>query len=151
MAEKTFWQTKALSALSGEEWEKLCDGCGLCCLHKLEDEDTGEISYTDVACRLMDIKSCQCRKYKIRKTLVPDCVVLDADMVHQFRWLPKTCAYRRIAEKKDLYDWHPLISGSDQTVHEAGISVRGKVVDEKEAGPLEDHIVLWPMTEGDED
>lgn len=127
--------------MSESEWESLCDGCGLCCLHKLEDYDTGEVSYTNVACRLLDIRSCRCEKYKIRKKLVPDCVVLKPKQVKTFKWLPRTCAYRLISEGKDLYAWHHLVSGSKDTVHEVGISVMGKVISEKDAGDLEDHII----------
>lgn len=136
-----FWKYKTIDKMSKDEWEKLCDGCGLCCLHKLEDADTGEVSYTEVACRLLDIKSCRCKKYSARKKLVPDCMILKPENVDQFNWLPKTCAYRLISEGKPLYPWHPLISGSENTVHEAGISVRGKVISEREAGDLQNHII----------
>lgn len=136
-----FWKRKTLDEMSEDEWESLCDGCGLCCLHKLEDYDTGEVSYTNVACRLLDIDSCRCKKYQKRKRLVPDCVVLKPEQVKTFKWLPTTCAYRLISEGNDLYAWHHLISGSTNTVHEAGISVMRKVISEKDAGDLEDHII----------
>jgi len=140
-AKDAFWKAKKLEQMNEAQWESLCDGCGLCCLHKLEDADTGDIAYTNVACRLLDLQSCRCQKYKIRKLLVPDCVILTADQVENFTWLPPTCAYRLVAEGRDLPDWHPLISGRAETVHEAGISVRGRAISEREAGPLEDHII----------
>lgn len=138
---KPFWQEKALDEMSQDEWESLCDGCGLCCLHKLEDYDTGDVSYTNVACRLLDIDTCRCRKYSKRKKLVPDCVILKPEDVQKFKWLPKTCAYRLISEGKDLFDWHPLISGSGLTVHKSGVSVSQKAISERDAGDLEDHII----------
>ncbi|MEZ5757779.1 MAG: YcgN family cysteine cluster protein [Emcibacteraceae bacterium] len=136
-----FWKRKSLSEMTTEEWEALCDGCGLCCLHKLEDADTGEIAYTDVACRLLDIKSCRCKNYEKRKNLVPDCVILKPEYVDQFKWLPETCAYRLISENKDLFPWHHLISGDRETIHKIGVSVINKVISERDAGDLEDHII----------
>lgn len=133
-----------MSSMSAEEWESLCDGCGKCCLHKLEDEDTGEIAYTNVACRLLNLGTAQCKNYGNRRTFVPDCVQLTAAAVSTLRWLPSTCAYRLLAEGKDLPWWHPLVSGRADTVHEAGISVRGRVIAENRAGPLDYHIVSWP-------
>lgn len=138
-----FWRVKKLSEMTGEEWESLCDGCGLCCLHKLEDSDTHEVTYTNVTCRLLDTGTCRCKNYKIRKKLVPDCVVLTPDRVSEFHWLPRSCAYRLVSEGKDLYPWHPLISASEDSVHKAGISVRGRVISERDAGDLEDHIIDW--------
>lgn len=138
-----FWRNVTLSQMTDEEWEALCDGCGLCCLHKLEDEETGDISYTNVACRLLDIGSCRCKNYSIRKKLVPDCVVLTANQVADFHWLPRTCAYRLIEEGKDLPPWHPLISGSKDAVHHAGISIQNRAISERDAGDLQDHIVDW--------
>ncbi|HSV29091.1 MAG TPA: YcgN family cysteine cluster protein [Candidatus Omnitrophota bacterium] len=139
-----FWRTKALTSMSPDEWESLCDGCGKCCLHKLEDEDTGEIAYTNVACRLLNLGTCRCKDYDNRKAHVPDCVRLTPEAVADLSWLPSTCAYRLLSEGKDLPWWHPLVSGDPDSVHLAGISVRNRVVAENRAGPLEHHIVDWP-------
>ncbi len=141
--EEPFWRRKTLVEMSRVEWESLCDGCGKCCLLKLEYEDTGEIDWSNIACRQLDPATCRCRNYALRKTLVEDCVSLTPDMVGNLAWLPATCAYRLINEGRDLYWWHPLVSGSDQTVHQAGISVRGRVIGEDEAGDVEDHLVDW--------
>jgi uncharacterized protein len=130
--------------MSRQEWESLCDGCGKCCLHKLEDEDTGAIHHTNVACRLLNLGTCQCKDYDNRRTHVPDCVQLTAEVVADLLWLPSTCAYRLLAENKPLEWWHPLVSGDPNTVHEAGASVRGRVISENRAGPLDHHIVDWP-------
>jgi len=140
-----FWRTKALDEMSTEEWESLCDGCGRCCLHKLEDIDTGLYFYTNVACRLLDCETCSCTNYLQRSTLVKDCVLISPSNNEQYNWLPATCAYRLMAEGKSLEWWHPLISGSSETVHEAGISVRGRTVSETTVptGQLEDHIISW--------
>lgn len=127
MTDKPFWQTKNLNQLTRSEWESLCDGCGQCCLHKLQDEDTDEIYWTSVACTLLNPETCQCRDYPNRKKTVPDCIFLTPEIVDEVDWLPVTCAYRLVAEGSDLYWWRPLVSGSPETVHEAGISVRGKV------------------------
>lgn len=122
-----FWKTKPLEAMSPAEWESLCDGCGKCCLAKLEDEDTGKIHWTSVACRMFDAKTCRCTDYAGRLERVPDCVRLTPQNVRTLTWLPATCAYRLVAEGKDLAWWHPLVSGSTQTVHDAGISMRGRI------------------------
>ena len=139
-----FWKTKTLAEMSDAEWESLCDGCAKCCLEKLLYEDTGEIDYTNVACRLLDIKTCRCTNYGERQRFVPDCVQLTADNIFQLKWMPSTCAYRLISEGKDLPDWHPLVSGDPNSAHKARASVRGRVVTEADAGDLEDHIVKWP-------
>jgi uncharacterized cysteine cluster protein YcgN (CxxCxxCC family) len=135
-----FWE-KPLADLSREEWEALCDGCGKCCLHKLEDADTGEVHATSVACKLLDTHSARCTNYRGRRAFVPDCIRLSANNVARMGWLPKTCAYRLRAEGKPLFDWHPLISGDPESVHRAGISVRGWTISEGEAGDLEFHLV----------
>jgi uncharacterized cysteine cluster protein YcgN (CxxCxxCC family) len=136
-----FWKEKTLSEMTPAEWESLCDGCGQCCLHKLEDADTGELLITEVACRLLDVQTCRCRHYAERLRYVPDCIHLTAAKIHEFHWLPPTCAYRLLAEGRDLPDWHPLITGTAESVHRAGISVQSWAISEREAGPLEDHVV----------
>ena len=127
------------------EWETLCDGCGRCCLHKLEDEDTTEVFYTDVACRLLDIKNCRCTHYADRKRLVPDCMVMSPATVNRDDWLPSTCAYRLLREGRDFYWWHHLVSDDKQTVHEAGISVQGRAQSECDADQLKHRLVTWPQ------
>jgi len=139
-----FWESKRLDEMSREEWESLCDGCGRCCLHKLRYEDTGDLSFTNVACRLLDLNSCRCGDYANRHRRVPDCVSLTPQEVSEIDWLPPSCAYRRIAEGRGLAWWHPLVSGDPETVHRAGVSVQGRAVGERAAGPLEHHIVDWP-------
>lgn len=122
-----FWKTKALEDMTASEWESLCDGCGKCCLAKLEDEDTGEIHWTSVGCRLFDAERCRCSDYENRQSKVSDCVRLTPEKVRSIAWLPSTCAYRLVAEGRDLHDWHPLMSGDAGTVHSAGISMRGRI------------------------
>ncbi len=139
-----FWKTKPLEDMTRAEWESLCDGCGRCCLHKLRDEDTDRVAFTEVACRLLDTQSCRCRDYRDRRQHVPDCVKLTPRRVAAIDWLPPTCAYRLVAGGKDLHWWHPLVSGDPESVHRAGVSVRGRAVPEREAGALEDHVVQWP-------
>lgn len=143
MTDLPFWRAKTLDQLSRDEWESLCDGCGKCCLHKLEDMDTGRVHYTNVACRLLDLGSCRCGNYPKRQALVPDCISLDPTLVDALKWMPSTCGYRLVAERKDLPWWHPLVSGDSETVHQAGVSVRGRAVAEHLAGELEDHVVDW--------
>lgn len=139
-----FWKEKSLAEMNRTEWEALCDGCGKCCLHKLEDEDTGEIHHTDIACRFLDAETIQCGKYLTRQRYVGNCVVMSADLLEKLPWMPSTCAYRLLYEGKDLYDWHPLVSGDKDSTFKAGQSVRGRTVDEREAGEFEDHLVTWP-------
>ena len=142
--ETSFWQRKSLSEMNKAEWESLCDGCARCCLNKLENDSTGEVQYTDVACRLLDLNACRCVSYDERKRYVPDCQILNPKNVKRLSWLPATCAYRLIDEGKDLHWWHPLVSGDPETVHEAGISVRGRVVSARDTDDLEGRVVGWP-------
>ncbi|MFM2301343.1 MAG: hypothetical protein RLZZ84_1079 [Pseudomonadota bacterium] len=141
-----FWELP-VTALTRDEWEALCDGCGQCCLHKAEDEDTGIIYPTNVACRLLDLKTARCSDYKGRKRQVPDCLKLNPQLAASIEWLPDTCAYRLRADGQPLAPWHYLISGDTETVHTAGISVRGKAISELVAGPLEQHVILPPGME----
>jgi len=137
-----FWEL-SLEALNRAEWEALCDGCGRCCLHKLEDEETGEVIETNVACKLLDHGTARCTDYKHRKAFVPDCLRLTPKLVAQVRWLPETCAYKRRAEDRPLPSWHYLLTGSQDAMIRAGVSVIGRVIAEDDAGPLEHHIVEW--------
>src|SRR6476660_3153397 len=143
-----FWRRKTLTQLTQQEWESLCDGCGRCCLNKLEDEETGRIYFTDVGCRLLDAETWRCADYEHRLTKVPDCLQLTPENVGELNWLPPTCGYRLVAQGKDLYWWHPLVSGDPETVHIAGVSVRGRVSKSETEVPedqLEDYLVSWPM------
>ena len=143
---KPFWQLIPLAAMNPQQWESLCDGCGKCCLHKLENEDDGEVYYTDVACRYLS-ENCRCQHYQQRQQKVEMCLRLRAeDLVNVQHWLPSTCAYRLLAEGEPLPAWHPLVSGDPESVHRAGMSVRGRVVNETVVNldDLEDHIVYWP-------
>jgi uncharacterized cysteine cluster protein YcgN (CxxCxxCC family) len=128
-----FWKRKSLSEMTAAEWESLCDGCGLCCMLKVQDEDTGDVFYTDVACRLFDIETCRCTDYANRAKQVADCLVLTPDEKDAYEWLPDSCAYRRLANGQELPGWHPLITGRPESVHEAGISMQGKATSEKDA------------------
>ena len=139
-----FWRTKTLAQMSRAEWESLCDGCGRCCLHKLRDDETGEIEFTNVACRLLDLKTAKCSNYENRKSYIPDCVKLTPKRLEKLDWLPPSCAYRLLRDGKDLPPWHPLRTQRQETVIEAGASVAGRCIDEREAGPLEHHITAWP-------
>jgi uncharacterized protein len=143
-ARKPFWE-KPLAALDRGEWEALCDGCGRCCMHKLEDEESGELYPTNVACKLLDRRQGRCSDYAHRKQRVADCVVLKRDQLGSMDWLPDTCAYKLRAAGKPLPDWHYLVSGSRETVHEAGQSTRGWTVSEVDAGELEWHVVDRPL------
>jgi len=143
-----FWEQKPLKKLSPREWEALCDGCGKCCLNKLEDEDSGEVALTRVACRLLDDQSCQCAHYETRHSFIPECIVLKPENLdtHAY-WMPQTCAYRRLWEGKSLPEWHPLVTGDPDSVHRAGVSVRGMTVSEFDT-PLEeweDYIIEEPV------
>ena len=137
---RPFWE-KPLGTLSRAEWEALCDGCGQCCLHKLEDEDTGEVHFTNVACRLLDTGTAQCKDYRGRLAHVPDCLRLTPAKVAALAWLPGTCAYRLRASGEPLPEWLYLVCGDRDAVHRAGVSVRGRVVSEDLAGPIENHVL----------
>lgn len=135
MTATPFWKTTPLAAMDRAQWESLCDGCGRCCLHKLEDIDTGKLFFTSVVCHLMDDRSCRCTRYAERNILVPDCLVLSPDNLATINFLPDTCAYRLLNEGRELPAWHPLVSGSADSVHDAGISVRDKVISEEFVHP----------------
>lgn len=144
VAETRFWE-QPLASLDHGQWEALCDGCGLCCLHKLEDEDSGDFYLTDVACRLLDLVSGRCGRYGDRHRHVPDCITLSPGKLADYRWLPPTCAYRLRAAGRPLPDWHYLNSGDPEAVHRLGLSVRGRAVSELECDPGEDRIVAGPF------
>jgi uncharacterized cysteine cluster protein YcgN (CxxCxxCC family) len=130
MTEKPFWERKALDQMTQEEWESLCDGCGLCCLVRYEDEDTGDVVPTRVHCRLFDSDLCRCKDYANRWATVPDCIKLTPGNIEALEWMPKSCAYRRLYEGRGLASWHPLISGDPESVHRAGVSIRGQTISE---------------------
>lgn len=139
-----FWESVPLDEMTKSQWELLCDGCAKCCLHKLEDEDTGDVYYTKVVCRYMS-NDCRCTEYSRRNELVPNCVCLKPEDVEDFHWLPSTCAYRLISEGKSLEDWHPLMSGNRSTVHTAGASIKDRALSENYVHPdgFEEHIITW--------
>ncbi len=139
-----FWKRKTLAELDSAEWESLCDGCGLCCLQKLEDEEDGAVYYTRIACRLLDLKTCQCSDYSNRRASVPDCIQLNAQDAAQFKWLPPTCAYRLVAERKDLPLWHHLVCGDREAVHVERISQAGRMLAEGSVAEehWEDHLIF---------
>jgi len=142
-----FWEKKPMAKLSKREWEALCDGCGKCCLNKIEDEETGRVYLTRVACRLFDDSTCKCGQYKIRHQFVPECIVLRPDNIDEHAyWMPRTCAYRLVWQGKPLPNWHPLVSGDPETVHDAGVSMRGRTVAEFEVDEddWEDHLIEEP-------
>ncbi len=141
MTDKPFWERLTLREMNREQWESLCDSCGKCCIHKLEDDETGEVFATNVACRLLDRRTGRCTNYRLRKAFVPECVRLTPEKLDELDWLPSTCAYRLLHEGKPLPDWHPLVTGDPETVHTSGQSVRGWTVSEDDAGELEYHIV----------
>jgi uncharacterized protein len=143
-----FWERYPLTQLNRTEWESVCDGCGKCCLNKLEDEDTGEVALTRIACRLLDNETCRCAQYPIRHQFVPECIVLTPKtLADNMYWLPQTCGYRLLHEGRPLYDWHPLISGDPDSVHRAGVSVQGMTIPEFEVheDDWEDHIIEEPL------
>ena len=141
--EKPFWKTKTLTEMTQAEWESLCDGCGKCCLIKLEDAETKELFYTDVACHMLNAKTCQCKDYAKRREVVDDCLQLEVDDVEEFKWLPKSCSYRLLHEGKNLPKWHHLISGDRNMVHKKKKSVKNRVVSETEVMEVAEHIVYW--------
>ena len=145
MSAARFWEERSLEALTDAEWESLCDGCARCCLHKLEDEESGEIAFTAVRCRYLIEAECRCSDYSNRSKLMPNCIPLRQEDVASLSWLPSTCAYRLVAEGKPLEAWHPLISGSPDSVHEAGISIRGRVISDEFVHPdgYDEHIIQW--------
>lgn len=144
MSAQPFWETTSLKDMTRKQWESLCDGCALCCLHKLEDEDTEEVYYTDVHCRYMDTTNCNCTVYLERQEKVPNCVWLTPNQASEFHWLPDSCAYRVLAEGRKLADWHPLISGDPNSVHEAGVSIKGKgVADNQVAEEDWEDRIIW--------
>lgn len=143
-----YWERKSLSQMTRDEWEALCDGCGKCCLNKLEDEDTGAVALTRVACRLLDDNTCRCAQYEIRHQFVPDCIVLTpGNLPENLYWMPESCAYKRLHQGKGLLDWHPLLTGTPTSVEAAGVSVRGLTVSEFDVheDDWEDHIIEEPL------
>ncbi|CAI8206015.1 MAG: Uncharacterised protein [Alphaproteobacteria bacterium] len=146
MAEKPFWESVKLADMTAAQWEAVCDGCAKCCLVKLQDEDSEEIVFTDIVCNLLDQESCRCTHYTQRTKLVPDCVKLTKDNLDKIDFMPPSCAYRLLHEGKDLPDWHPLVSGRAETVVEAGMSVKGRVIAEMAFdGDAEDRVADWPL------
>ena len=140
-----WWHSKTLAELDSTEWDALCDGCAKCCLHKLEDEDSGEVCYTKVRCRYLDEQTCRCSDYKNRTVLVPSCIELHVENSAALDWLPSTCAYRLRAHQQPLPDWHHLVSGDKNSVHLAGVSIRGRAISEEYVHPdgYDEHIVSW--------
>ncbi len=140
-----WWQDTPLAELDREQWEALCDGCAKCCLHKLEDEDSGEVFYTKVRCRYLDEQECRCTDYANRSVLVPNCIRLQVEEIDDLDWLPSTCAYRLRARGEPLPDWHYLVSCDRETVHRAGVSIRGRAVSDEFVHPdgYDEHIVHW--------
>ena len=142
MGSTGFWTTTELADMTDSEWESLCDGCGLCCVHLLQD-DLGQVYQTEVVCDLIDLNSCQCTRYAERQQLVPDCNKVSLALPEAFPTMPETCAYRRLYYGQDIPEWHPLVTGSTDAMHAGGHSARGKVIHESDAGELEDHVVAW--------
>ncbi|MHA1523004.1 MAG: YcgN family cysteine cluster protein [Alphaproteobacteria bacterium] len=144
-----FWRRVPLEKMTDEQWESLCDGCARCCLIKLEDIDTGELAFTNISCRLLDAKTCRCTDYANRSKRVPDCIPIKPKEISKLKWMPPTCAYRLLSEGRDLFWWHPLVSGDPDTVHQASISVAGRHICETSVpkSELEQHVVAWPRQE----
>jgi uncharacterized cysteine cluster protein YcgN (CxxCxxCC family) len=140
MTTKPFWRVKTLAEMTSAEWESLCDGCGLCCLVRFEDEDSGEITPTTVACKLFDSATCRCTDYPQRRRQVPDCIKLTPQNIANLPWMPLSCAYRRLHEGKDLPHWHPLVTGDPESVHAAGVSMRGRTINESTLGDPDDAL-----------
>lgn len=140
-----FWETKTLAEMTTEQWESLCDNCGQCCLHKLEDEDTGELAFTSVCCDLIDLDTCRCTRYSERCNLVPECLDLKQHDFAEYNWLPTTCAYRLLTDGKPLPEWHPLITGNSESVKQAGASISRYATKESQVDDLEDYIIEWLM------
>lgn len=140
MTDKPFWEVKSLAEMNATEWESLCDGCGRCCLIRFEDEETGEVIPTRVACKLLDIGACRCSDYENRKTYVPDCIKLTPWNIEDLKWMPLSCGYRRLHEGRGLAAWHPLISGDPESVVRAGVSVRGQLISETDLAEPEDAL-----------
>jgi uncharacterized cysteine cluster protein YcgN (CxxCxxCC family) len=138
--QQPFWRTKVLADMTAEEWESLCDGCGLCCLVRFEDEDTGEIIPTRVSCRLFDDNLCRCKDYANRRAHVPDCIKLTPGNIEALEWMPKSCAYRRLHEGRGLASWHPLVTGDPESTHKAGVGVRGQTINETSLDDPEDAL-----------
>jgi uncharacterized cysteine cluster protein YcgN (CxxCxxCC family) len=143
MSDQPFWKTKTLQEMTTEEWESLCDSCGKCCLHKLEDEDSGEVFYTSVVCDLINLDNCRCTQYANRCQLVPDCLDLKQHNFTEFNWLPSTCAYKLLAEGEDLPDWHPLVAKDPLAIHDTGVSIRSYAMKESDVDNIEEHIIKW--------
>ncbi|MCX7097566.1 MAG: YcgN family cysteine cluster protein [Methylococcales bacterium] len=138
-----FWESKTLDEMSPQEWESLCDNCGKCCLHKLEDEDTGKIAFTRVACKLINLKTCRCTRYSERTRLVADCLDVRQLALANYHWLPSSCAYRLLSENKELPSWHPLRTGSFASVKRAGVAISGYAIEESRDINLQEHIIAW--------
>jgi uncharacterized cysteine cluster protein YcgN (CxxCxxCC family) len=144
-----FWTEKTLAEMTASEWESLCDGCGKCCLNKLIDDETEALYYTNASCHLLNLQSCSCSRYPERFEYVPECTAITVDNIASLTWLPDSCAYRRLHLGRPIPSWHPLITGSKDAMHQAGMSVKGKVVNETKVRNIEDHIVLWPLKDID--
>lgn len=142
---RPWWDSKTLPEMTRDEWEQICDHCSKCCLHKLEDEDDGMVYYTDVACSLVDPKTCNCSDYANRQTRVPDCVRLTIANLDQIQWMPPSCSYRVLKEGGYLPEWHHLVTGDKNSIHNAGKSIKGKYVDESTVDDFEEHVVEWPL------